>query len=157
MQAIIISMIGIFLMIFILMPCYLSLKRSGRNKNLKLTVKGATTLIAVILSYIGYWNAMTTDVTNHLPESFFSRSVLIGLTICLFADVLLEIQVYIGGILFFLGHVAYIVYFIMLGGFPIICNTLYKETSLSDTVATLYYFSGQLLLALTIYLAAHLY
>lgn len=230
MLAIIISMFGIFLMIFILMPCYLSLKRSGRNKNLKLTVKGATTLIAVILSYIGYWKAMTTDVTNHLPESFFSRSVLIGLTICLFADVLLGVQVYIGGTLFFLGHIAYIVYFIMLGGFPLICipmisiftgialcyfyrfsarlgkekylycvygltiftslslgltlpftigilgyplalasvllvvsdvllarNTLYKETSLSDTVAILYYYSGQLLLALTIYLTAHLY
>lgn len=217
MQAIIISMFGIFLMIFILMPCYLSLKRSGRNKKLRLAVKGATTLIAVVLSYIGYWKAMSTDVMDNLPALFFSRSVLVGLTICLFADVLLGIQAYIGGVLFFLGHIAYIVYFIELGGFPIICipmisifagialcyfyrfsarlgkekylyciygltiftslslgltlpftfgilgyplalasvllvvsdillarNTLYKETSLSDTVAILYYFSGQL-------------
>jgi uncharacterized membrane protein YhhN len=228
MQAFIIAMFGIFLMIFILMPCYLSLKRRGRNKKLSLFVKGATTFVAVILSYWGYWKAMTSQITYHLPSSFFSRSVLIGLTICLFADVLLGIQVYIGGILFFLGHIAYIVYFIELGGFPIICipmisiftgialcyfyrfsvrlgkekyfyflygltifttlslgltlpvtigiwgfpialasvlivvsdvllarNTLYKETSLSDTVALLYYFSGQLLLALTIYLSSH--
>ncbi len=228
MQPFIIAMFSIFLMIFILMPCYLSLKRRGRNKKLSLLIKGATTLVAVILSYIGYWKAMTLLDTNHLPSSFFSRSVLVGLTICLFADVLLGIQVYIGGFFFFLGHVAYIVYFIQLGGFPIICipmvsfftgialcyfyrysarlgkekylyflygltiftslslgltlpftigllgyplalasvllvasdlllarNTLYRETSLSDTVSLLYYFSGQLLLALTIYLPAH--
>ncbi len=229
MQAVMIAMFGIFLMIFILMPCYLSFKRRGRNKNLGLLVKGATTLIAVILSYLGYWKAMTSTITNSLPASFYSRSLLIGLTICLFADVLLGIQIYIGGFLFFLGHIAYIIYFIKLGGFPIICipmvsiftgtalcyfyrfsarlgkerylyflygliifttlslgltlpvtigiigypfalasvllvvsdillarNTLYKETSLSDTVTLLYYFSGQLLLALTIYLSAHL-
>lgn len=228
MQAFIIAMFGIFLMILILMPCYISLKRRGRNKKLSLFVKGATTFIAVILSYLGYWKSMTSQVPNQLPASFFSRSILIGLTLCLFADVLLGIQVYIGGFLFFLGQVAYIVYFISLGGFPIICipmisiftgialcyfyrysarlrkekylyffygltifttlslgltlpvtigiwgyplalasillvvsdillarNTLYKETSLSDTVALLYYFSGQMLLALTIYLPAH--
>ena len=229
MQALIIAMFGIFLMLFILMPCYLSLKRRGRKKALGLIIKGATTLVAVVFCYLGYWKGLDSPATKHLPTSYYNVFVVVGITICLFADVLLGIQVYIGGFLFFLGHVAYIIYFIKLGGFPTVCipmitifagtalcyfyrfsarlgkekylyfcysltifttlalgltlpftigifgyplalaatllvlsdlmlarNVLYKETSLSNTVALLYYFSGQMLLALSLYLPAFL-
>lgn len=113
---------GMLLMLFILMPMYIWCKRKQlrdkhHNNAVTLTIKGAATAVAVVYcatAMYTYYN----NADKIYPEWFTTNPlILIGLIICMAADVVLGIKFIIGMGLFFLGHICYITYFIVIGGF----------------------------------------
>lgn len=74
--------------------------KKQKNKVLSLVFKALPTIMAAM--FAGY-------AALFLPGSDdYARLIFLGLCVCVFADVLLDIRFEIGGFLFFLGHVLYV-------------------------------------------------
>ncbi|MDD5935391.1 MAG: lysoplasmalogenase [Clostridiales bacterium] len=112
------AILGASLVLLILTPCYSYLSRHSNHKVLTLTVKGLTTGVSLIFAINGYIRLINhTNVTPVPSQLIHNIWILIALGICFAADVMLEIYFITGGTLFFLGHGAYIVFFLSLAKF----------------------------------------
>ncbi len=128
MEIIAISLAGSLLMLFILMPLYIYMKRKrfrneSKNAQLKkydamsLTVKGSATGVAVLFCFLGVLRAQRLTAAE-LPQGFETNWwIFVGLLICMAADVLLGIHFVTGMLAFLAGHICYIVYFLTIGSF----------------------------------------
>lgn len=215
----------------VFMPLYIHMKNNEFATGITLFAKGFTTFVAAIFSLYGLF-ILSEANSKETAYVLFSHNwwIAIGLFICMLADVFLNLHFIAGGILFFIGHVCYIIFFLKLapfsplmipiysivlvfclcyfykfhtalgnekylysiygatisaslaisfllpfkigiyGCFPALAsfllfisdillarNLLYKETLLSDTLAISFYYTGQFLMAFTVYIPAILY
>lgn len=90
---------AVVLIALVLMP--LKFHYQGRSKPLELVFKAAST--AVALGFAVYRCASTGFAEP------YALWLALGLALCLLGDIFLEIRFTVGGALFFLGHVAYVV------------------------------------------------
>lgn len=118
-------LLGAVLINFVLMPLYVRLKRRRfRNRKynpaLKLTIKGSATLVSVGFCLAGILKIYneTKDINDlTMPNGFHTDlMLLIGLSVCMIADVVLGAYFPVGVLFFLAGHICYIIYFIKLGG-----------------------------------------
>lgn len=113
--------VGAAIVQFLLLPIYIRLKHMTKFKPLMLVVKGSMTLIAFLFCAFGIFTlySRTGDINNLVtPKGYHTNLlVMIGLFICIFADVMLSIKFVIGMVLFLLGHLCYISYFLTIAPF----------------------------------------
>ena len=106
---------------FLLLPLYIRLKHKMRFAPLKITIKGFMTFIAVAFCACGIYMlyVQTHDIHNLVSATGFHTDimVLIGLCICMLADVMLVIYFPVGMLMFLAGHICYIIYFLRLAPF----------------------------------------
>lgn len=121
--------LGSAIMQFVLLPFYIRLKHKMKFAPLKITIKGCMTLIAVIVCAYGIFTLYerTGDIHNLTTASGFKTDliVLIGLTICMIADVMLVIYFPVGMLFFLIGHICYIIYFLKLAPFNLLSIVLF--------------------------------
>ena len=111
------SIVGVGIILLLLTPCYIYLSSRPKYKILTLLVKGLTTSIAFFFALYGYLKLNSIKSTS-VPDTFFQNYwLLIAIGVCLIGDIVLRIHRVIGGIIFFVGHVAYIIFFLKLGEF----------------------------------------
>lgn len=113
--------VGAALVQFLLLPIYVRLKHIKRFAPLKIAVKGSMTLIAVLFCAFGIFTlySRTGDIHNLVTPKGYETNliVLVGLFICMIADVMLVINFAVGMGLFLLGHLCYITYFLTIAPF----------------------------------------
>ncbi len=115
MLSIILASLGFIIVLLVLTPIYAYFSTSRCNQKAIIT-KGATTTICFAYALAGYLKS--NDISTFTaPPIHHAYWLLIGLGICTLADVILCLRFVIGGILFFLGHISYIIFFLTLGGF----------------------------------------
>lgn len=220
------AILGLFIILLVLTPLYYYLSHHKKNIFLRVGVKGLATGISLFFALAGYIRISHLGNTADVPFTMTSKIFLLaGLSICLLADISICFNLLIGGFLFLTGHVAYLIFFLLLThfnplsiliftilivaflcyfyrylvtlkklaipifiygtllfaslsigvmlplsigscGFPcaiaiallVIGDLIYfydhivKETPASKTLELLYYFSGQFLMAMTLYL-----
>lgn len=114
MLSIYLAILGASIVLLVLTPWYSYLSKRPNHKILTLTIKGLNTgasLLFAIIGYIRLVNLEMTSVPKNLIQNYW---ILVGLSICLVADLVLRIHILAGGVLFFFGHVAYIIFFLSL-------------------------------------------
>ncbi len=113
------SFLGIIGMIFLQLPLYIYYKRKDKEKDADrmsaraILLKGSITLVAVLFGGAA-WYAFAAEKTTPPGWFVFSFWPVIGLIVCMLADIILEIAFLAGMGLFFLGHICYILYFIQI-------------------------------------------
>ncbi|MBR5967442.1 MAG: lysoplasmalogenase [Lachnospiraceae bacterium] len=121
--------VGAVLMEFLLLPIYIRLKNRQKYAPLKIFLKGCMTFIPVVFCAWGVLKlySVTKDWHNLVSPTGFRTSfyVLLGLTICLVADVLLVINFSVGMMFFLAGHICYILYFLTIASFNPISIALF--------------------------------
>ncbi len=220
-----VAILGASIVLLVLTPLYSYLSKRPSHKILTLTIKGLNTGTSLLFAIIGYIRLVNQEITSVPKNLIHNNWILIGLSIFFVADIVLRIHIATGGILFFFGHVAYMIFFLSLSSFnaisiliftiacvvvlcyfyrysPIldglkvpvalygmtICgslsigillpftfgiygylpaiaiillvcsdimlarNKMVEETALTRTLVLLYYFTGQFLMAMTLYL-----
>jgi uncharacterized membrane protein YhhN len=137
MLPIILAIIGAFLILFVLVPVYVTFSKQPKYKISCIAIKALTTGISFVFALIGFLTLNKLPNINgneyQIPSPYWA---LIGLGLCLIADVFLCINLVAGGVFFFLGHLAYIAFFLSLGGFHTVSIIIYTLLC----VATLCYF-----------------
>lgn len=137
MLTIILAIIGAILILFVLTPAYLFSSTQAKYKSIGVILKGITTGISFLYALFGFLTL--SQQSNNLSMKYpilYPYWLLIGLGLCVLADIMLCFRIIAGGALFFLGHLAYIIFFITLGGFHTIAIIIYTLLC----VATLCYF-----------------
>ncbi len=112
---------GAAIMEFLLLPFYIRLKHRKKYVPLKLVLKGCMTLIPVVICAMAFFRlyGRSGDFSEMSTSAGFQTSplVLAGLCVCLIADIVLAVNFPAGMVLFLLGHICYILYFIRIGGY----------------------------------------
>ena len=109
---------------FLLLPIYIRLKNNKKYAPAKMAVKASMTFIAFALALHGIlklWTE-TRDINNLVTGTGMKTSILlpVGLFVCMVADVVLCVSFKYGMLLFLCGHICYIAYFIVIGGFSLL-------------------------------------
>lgn len=118
MVLLLISLIGVGIVLLVLTPCYIHLSSRPNHKLLTIIVKGLTTGVAFFFALYGYWQLEQIEPTTQILATFrHNYWLLIAIGLCLLADIALRIHMVFGGVLFFFGHVAFIVFFLTLAKF----------------------------------------
>lgn len=133
--------LAVTVMEFLLLPIYIRFKRSERHRPLMITLKGCMTLIAVLFCGTGIYRIYerTGSLFNLTTANGFHTDilVLIGLFVCMIADMVLSIRFKYGMIAFLVGHLCYIAYFIRIA--PV--NPLSVPVFVVLLIGTYMYFS----------------
>lgn len=107
--------IGACLVLFILTPLYEYRSRTKRKHPATILIKGLTSGVSFAFALIGYLRLRgqesLTDIPNAIIDNYW---IVVGLGLCVLADMVLCIHVVTGGVLFFFGHVAYVIFFFTL-------------------------------------------
>ena len=131
---------GAAMMQFLLLPIYIRLKNKQRFAPLKIAIKGCMTLIAVCFCAYGIFKlySVTGDFKNLVTPAGYQTNlfVLIGLCICMVADIMLVICFPVGMLLFLCGHICYITYFLKIAPFSPISIIIFVIASI---IACFYY------------------
>lgn len=132
--------VGAALVQFLLLPIYIRLKHIRRFAPLKIAIKGSMTLIAVLFCGFAIFTlySRTGDIHNLVTPKGYETNllVLIGLTICMIADVMLVIKFVVGMMLFLVGHLCYIAYFLSIAPFNPISIIIFV---ISATITFIYF------------------
>lgn len=115
MLSIILAILGFIIVLLVLTPLY-AYYTTSRYKRIAIVIKAITSSICFAYALLGYLN-LNSDSLNLSPPHRNQLWLLIGLGISILAEVILSISFIIGGGLFFLGYVSYIIFFLTLGGF----------------------------------------
>lgn len=121
MNYIFVTSILLCIILLVLMPLYLYLKNINYAKSLTLLVKGSTTGLILITAIFGMLLLSNSHPPNFAPKELIDNWwIVLGLFLCMLADIILEINFLIGGVFFFLGHFSYILFFLKLAQAEII-------------------------------------
>ncbi len=114
----ILAIIGVAMILLLLTPWYIYLSNRPNHKLFTILVKGITTSIALFFAIFGYLRLEHMESNTPQISTFVHNHwLLIAIGICLLGDIVLKIHQVIGGVIFFLGHVAYIIFFLSLAEF----------------------------------------
>lgn len=126
MLTLVLAILGAILVLFLLTPAYAYLSSEKKYKKTAILVKGLNSGVSFGFALAGFimWKNQTT-IAN--PDSYMvaPQWVLIAIGLCVLGDVCLNVNFIAGGILFFLGHIAYIIFFLTLAAFNNIAFLLY--------------------------------
>lgn len=109
------AILGIGTILFMLTPYYYLLSQLKLNQKKATFIKGLNTLISFLFCIVGLLRLQ--NCSHTMFSSFFCWFLVSGMLLCVFADITLEYNVLIGGILFFLGHLCYLLFFITIAPF----------------------------------------
>lgn len=137
MLPILLAIIGSVVILFVLTPTYLCLSSHYKHKRKAFILKIFTTLISFSYALFGYLELSRKNHIQNLAAMIHSPYwVMLGLGLFVLANILLYLHMIAGGLLLLLGHLAYIIFFITLGGFHAVAIVVYTMLC----VATLCYF-----------------
>lgn len=109
------AIIGFIIILCILTPNYYLLSQLKINPKKSTIFKGLNTTISLLFCVAGLIRLLNDSHT--VFSSIFCWILAVGMLLCVFADIFLEYYVMAGGILFFLGHLCYLLFFIIIGRF----------------------------------------
>lgn len=113
-----ITSVLVIIVLLIFTPLYLYLKDNKYPNYLTLFVKGSTTCVAVLICSIGMIILSASKSSTEIPSEIKNNWwIFIGLSICVIADIALEIHFPVGGVLFFFGHIGYLIFSLSLASF----------------------------------------
>lgn len=87
----------------IFVPGYVVRKYDHSSRRVMLRWKIVAMLTAVIILFIGVVYRFSSGT-----GAFYEMMLLVGMTVCLLGDIILEIRFLAGGVIFFVGHILYV-------------------------------------------------